>query len=301
MSARAVARGGSPGERRRRRSLAWMLLLFVPAVGVRAADDGADPRGGGVREAPLLRGGGAETKGAKDLAEASTPPTGDIEGRRTFRHLPANLGRGLIGVFNHDAVGPAVVGGAITAVAGIYDGDVRDAIAPRSSGQTASTVGGPLYSSLFVAGMFVGGRFSKCRFRAMTYDMLDATIVNVGYTELLKVTARRERPDGSDSKSFPSGHTSNAFALAAVAERHYGWKIGGPAYLLASVVGISRMQQDRHWLSDVVGGATLGYLVGRTVVRVNSKPSTPGAQTATWSLSPRLARHSRGLELTVVF
>ena len=118
---------------------------------------------------------------------------------------------------------------------------------------------GPVWSSVFVAGMFTAGRLSDGpRFRAMTYDMLDAAIVNFAYTEVIKVAVGRERPNGEDNKSFPSGHTSNAFALAAVAERHYGWKLGVPAYLLAGVVGASRIQQDKHYLSDVVAGAMLG-------------------------------------------
>ena len=45
-----------------------------------------------------------------------------------------------------------------------------------------------------------------------------------------------------------------------------------PAYLLAGLVGASRLEQDKHHLSDVVAGAALGYIVGRTVVRVNGRP-----------------------------
>jgi hypothetical protein len=248
--------------------------------------------------------GGALAAADEDSSNGppATPPAGNADGRRTLGRLPANLGRGFIGVFDHDNVGFFVVGGATTAVSAIYDDNARNAItSQQNAGGTASTAGGPLYSSLLVGGLFVGGRFSHGRFRAMTYDMLDASIVNLGYTELLKVTVRRERPDGSNNQSFPSGHTSNAFALAAVAERHYGWKIGVPAYLLAGVVGVSRLQQDKHWMSDVFAGATLGYIVGRTTVRVNGKPLRPDTHTVTWSVSPRLARHSRGLALAVAF
>jgi membrane-associated phospholipid phosphatase len=126
--------------------------------------------------------------------------------------------------------------------------------------------------------MFTAGRLSDGpRFRAMTYDMLDAAIVDFAYTEVIKVAVGRERPNGEDNQSFPSGHTSNGFALAAVAERHYGWKLGVPACLLAGVVGASRIQQDKHYLSDVVAGATLGYIVGRTIVRVKQPPARGGA------------------------
>ena len=181
----------------------------------------------------------AEVATAEDaVAPANNGPvTAEGDGRRTLRRLPANLGGGALGVFNHDNVGPALAGAATSAVSSLWDDEVRADLAKNPAqldwGSTLETAGGPLYSTIFVAGMFVGGRFSHGRFRAATYDMLDASIVNLAYTEVLKVAVGRERPNGEDNKSFPSGHTSNAFALAAVAERHYGWKIGVPAYLLA--------------------------------------------------------------------
>jgi membrane-associated phospholipid phosphatase len=135
----------------------------------------------------------------------------------------------------------------------------------------------------------------------MTYDMLDASIVNLGYTEAIKAAVGRERPNQQDNKSFPSGHTSNSFALAAVAERHYGWKVGVPAYLAAGLVGASRLHEDKHWLSDVVAGATLGYVVGRTVVRVNSRALDHVATSPTLRVTPILAREARGLQMSLSF
>ena len=121
-----------------------------------------------------------------------------------------------------------------------------------------------------VGALFVAGRFApQGQFRSASYDFMQAMIVNGAYTSLLKYTVKRERPDGSDSLSFPSGHTSTAFSLAAVASSHYGWKIGVPAYALATGIGLSRIEQDRHHLSDVIAGATLGVIVGRTVSRLD--------------------------------
>ena len=134
----------------------------------------------------------------------------------------------------------------------------------------------------------------------MTYDMLDAAVVNLGYTELLKLAVGRERPNGQDEKSFPSGHTSK-LALAAVAERHYGWKLGIPAYLVAGLVGASRIQQDKHYLSDVVAGAALGYVVGRTVVRVNRRPLEGTARGASLDVAPILGRRARGVRVALRF
>lgn len=217
--------------------------------------------------------------------------------------FPVNLGRGVVGVFHKDNLIPLAVGAAATGASSFLDDEARDAVQGHNWGESLETGAGPIWSSVFVASMFTAGRFAHGdRFRAMTYDMLDAVIVNLGYTELLKAAVGRERPNGQDNKSFPSGHTSNSFALAAVAERHYGWKVGVPAYALAAVVGASRIQQDKHYLSDVVGGATLGYIVGRTVVRVNNRPLGGGGdRRAELSLAPILAHDARGLRLSVAF
>jgi membrane-associated phospholipid phosphatase len=120
-------------------------------------------------------------------------------------------------------------------------------------------------SSLALLGLSqtVGGD----RFRAAAYDTTQAVLVNSLYTFALKSTTHRTRPDGSDRLSFPSGHTSNAFAIATVWSKQYGIKAAVPGYFLASMVGVSRMAGQRHHLSDVVAGATLGYLVGSTVVK----------------------------------
>ncbi|HFB65795.1 MAG TPA: phosphatase PAP2 family protein [Aeromonadales bacterium] len=70
------------------------------------------------------------------------------------------------------------------------------------------------------------------------------------------------RPDGSDNKSFPSGHTANAFASATTLNRRYGWKYGFPAYALATLTGVARVKADKHHWYDVVAGATIGSLSG---------------------------------------
>ena len=226
------------------------------------------------------------------------------DGRRTLGRLPANLGRSAIGVFHADNFVPFLVGGTGAAAASFADDDVTDSVNSSGAGwgRKVETAGGPIWGSLFTAGMFAAGRLSDHpRFRAMTYDMLDAVIVNFGYSQVIKTAVGRERPNGENNQSFPSGHASNAFALAAVAERHYGWKIGIPGYVLAGVVGASRIQQDKHYVSDVVAGAALGYIVARTVVRVNSRPLEKGARVASLQVSPIVGGRTRGLRLVVTF
>ncbi len=69
--------------------------------------------------------------------------------------------------------------------------------------------------------------------------------------------------------AFPSGHTIEAWALATViAEQYKDIKIVPViSYSLATGVGLSRITEDTHWLSDVIMGAALGYSIGKFMVR----------------------------------
>jgi membrane-associated phospholipid phosphatase len=98
-------------------------------------------------------------------------------------------------------------------------------------------------------------------------DLLRAQIVSGAMTLALKVAVQRERPDGSDHYSFPSGHASITFATATVIYRHLGYRWYVPTYLVATYVGMSRLADNRHHVSDVVFGATVGVIAGRTVTR----------------------------------
>ena len=99
---------------------------------------------------------------------------------------------------------------------------------------------------------------------AVGADLIRAQVLTQGITQGVKLLAGRTRPDGT-SLSFPSGHTASAFATGTVLQRHFGWKVGIPAYGLAAYVGASRLSENRHYLSDVIFGATLGVLAGRQV------------------------------------
>lgn len=75
---------------------------------------------------------------------------------------------------------------------------------------------------------------------------------------LLAEVFNRERPDGSNKRSYPSGHNTASFATAASLSYAYGLKAAIPAYTGATLVALSSLKQDRHWASDIVGGAILG-------------------------------------------
>ncbi len=75
------------------------------------------------------------------------------------------------------------------------------------------------------------------------------------------------RPDGSDRKSFPSGHTSMAFAAASSLFNRQGQSVGIPALAVATFVGVARVQADKHHWYDVVAGAAIGSASGFLITR----------------------------------
>lgn len=79
----------------------------------------------------------------------------------------------------------------------------------------------------------------------------------------LKLTVREVRPDGSDSRSFPSGHAARAFAGAELVRSEYGWPAGLGAYAVAAGVGALRIAGDHHYAHDVLAGAAIGVLSAR--------------------------------------
>ncbi len=82
------------------------------------------------------------------------------------------------------------------------------------------------------------------------------------------------RPDGSDRKSFPSGHTSLAFASAATLYNRQGAKVGIPAMAVAAFVGFARVKADKHHWYDCVVGAGLGAAAG---FLITNKPDRQAA------------------------
>jgi membrane-associated phospholipid phosphatase len=91
----------------------------------------------------------------------------------------------------------------------------------------------------------------------------------------LKVIVNEERPDRSDNKSFPSGHTAIAFAAARSIDKEFCkesiW-IPIAGYAAATVLGVERVASNRHHWYDVAAGAAIGY----------------GAAELTWYLSDKL-------------
>lgn len=81
-----------------------------------------------------------------------------------------------------------------------------------------------------------------------------------------KTVIARKRPNETNWKSFPSGHTAIAFSGASFLQTRYGAKWGVPAYLAAAFVGVSRVHGNRHYVGDVVAGAGTAFMINQLIV-----------------------------------
>jgi len=146
----------------------------------------------------------------------------------------------------------------------------------------AEVLGGLVYGA---------GRLSGNRGMAQVgLHSAEAVFIGDMITGSIKMVAGRKRPylspdnpydfrlfrgfRGDSVRSFPSGHTTSAFAAAAAAtaEAGYQWKsskpfVGTVLFGAAGIVGLSRMYNNAHWASDVAVGAAIGSFVGWKVTR----------------------------------
>ena len=156
--------------------------------------------------------------------------------------------------------------------------------------EAGNWIGGtPLQLGAAVATYTLGRVTSSPRASSVGADLIQAQALAEAMTFGVKFSVRRTRPDGS-KRSFPSGHASVSFASATVLQRHFGWKVGIPAYGVASYVAASRLQTNRHYLSDIAFGAALGIVAGHTV--------TIGRGNARFAVAPVAAPGGGGVAFT---
>jgi membrane-associated phospholipid phosphatase len=156
--------------------------------------------------------------------------------------------------------------------------------------RVGETIGGARTQLAAALGTYAIGHFSGQRkVAAVGADLLQAQILAQTMTASIKMSVGRTRPDGTQY-SFPSGHSSVTFATATVLQRDLGWKFGVPAYGLATYVAASRIQDRRHFFSDVAFGAAIGIVAGRSV--------TVGQGSAKFAVAPTAAQGGGGVSFT---
>jgi len=244
----------------------WLLALWVASAG---PDEGAAVTPDAVIAEAAPDAEPAQAPAGSDVpAQEKKPPTPPHTGLRA-------LGTGLITDITHlpsvDNMYLALMGGGLAIAAHPLDPTfnahlrshytlVNDIDAPaKYYGDTPEQVA----LSLLTYGY--GRLFDEPKVSHLGMDLIRAQLITEMMVEPLKFAVGRERPDGSNAQSFPSGHSAETFAAATVLERHLGWKHAAVAYAIAAYVASSRLHDNVHYLSDVAFGAAVGTIAGRTV------------------------------------
>ena len=235
--------------------------------------------------AGLLTAGVPAVAQTAPLSSSNTVPSATTSSALTSRQLPLPVRNVTRGVIFGDVIGRTIgdfkqlasrdtlawlgVGAAIALTAHPADGSTSRGLARSNTFddtfEAGEILGGALFQFAGSAATYVAGRSTGSRkVTAVGADLLRAQILAQTVTTAVKRTVRRDRPDGTQY-SFPSGHSSVTFASATVLQRHYGWKAGALAYGVATYVATSRIQEERHFMSDVAFGAALGIVAGRAV------------------------------------
>ena len=158
-----------------------------------------------------------------------------------------------------------------------------------------------------VYGMELTGMEAKHNFRDRTVIMATSGIIMGATVLTVKSATRIKRPDGSNNRSFPSGHTAMGFAVAHILFKEY--KDTSPwacvtGYAVAAGTGTFRVLNKKHWVSDVVTGAAIGILsaemgylllpVFHNIFGIKNKNNSP-------AVAPAIGADTYGIGLTYTF
>jgi membrane-associated phospholipid phosphatase len=222
--------------------------------------------------APVLFGRSAPAAGllltllSPAAARAQEPPP-DQPGPLT--QLVTTIGRDFKAMASPDSLTILGIGGTLAISVTPFDQDLTHAAACSTFLKTTfgswAKVSGEEYvqAGSALATYFTGRIAGQPRIAQVGRDLMEAQLMSALVTQTLKFATDRTRPDG-ELRSFPSGHASSTFAGAAVLQRHFGWKAGVPAFTAATLISGSRLQANSHFASDVIFGASLGLVVGRS-------------------------------------
>lgn len=210
--------------------------------------------------------------------------------------------------------------GLVAAGTGFFigmDEEIKDAFEDDSQSSTMDTFadifepfGNGAFTVPALAAFYIFGHFDENDKAKRTALIATESFLITGlYTTVLKVTFGRHRPstgnsavafDGftTDHKSFPSGHTSTAFAIATVIADEYEETpyINPISYGVATLTGLSRINDKKHWASDVFFGAALGYFTSKSVIRLHENKKGQH-----FTIYPRVDSHGGGLVLSKKF
>lgn len=131
-----------------------------------------------------------------------------------------------------------------------------------------SFFGNMVGNAVYVVGMGIASHYGDPKAYDRALGMFKASAYSFSVTSILKRVVKEPRPGNHDERdSFPSGHANAAFTFSGYVTAEHGWAWGSAAMVFSSFVAYSRIQDNRHRLHDVVGGATIGWAYGWAMSR----------------------------------
>ncbi len=182
------------------------------------------------------------------------------------------VGEDLLSPWTTDALTPFLAGAGLATTLYIFRAQISDPVQqqfgtrkPLNALAPFGNWAGRVYPNLIYCGYGVlAGLFGSERGYLRAEEMAFATLYAGGITDGLKYVFQEQRPNGSNKYSMPSGHSTTAFAFAGIVGAEHPWYIAVPAYAIATITGYARMNDNMHYLHDVVAGGTIGlsYALG---------------------------------------
>lgn len=185
------------------------------------------------------------------------------------------VGQDLISPVTTDALTPLLIGTGLSLSLYVLRAQISDPVQesitthrPLNKLAGFGNWAGQVYPNLIYCGYGVlSGLLGSERGYLRAEEMALATAYSGTVTNGLKLVFREARPnspDGRDKKSMPSGHSTTAFTFAGIVGAEHPWHIAVPAYTMAAITGYARINDNKHYLHDVVAGGTIGlsYALG---------------------------------------
>lgn len=205
------------------------------------------------------------------------------------------MGRDLRDLFSSGPLITFAAGGAVATGAYFvedregYRGFMGDGFLEDCSKGCDTALGLPLLAC--ASALWAGSAAFGSENTEETGQMLtEGLFITYGITGILKLVSGRVRPDGSNSRSLPSGHAAGTACSAFIIWDRYGPEAGIPAAAIAGFTALSRITLGKHYPSDVIAGAAIGLAAGLAVTKAHNEdpPDDPGIQPAVmvhWSTS----------------
>lgn len=218
----------------------------------------------------------------------------------TFKEFPRDLGGSMKASFW--GWGGLAFGLGAGLSGGLYplDDNIQNSFETNAVfGETANDVMGWVISPYSIGGAsvitWIVGHGTHHPKVALTGRALsEALFLSLGIDAIAKLSFNRRGPDNGRF-SFPSAHSTAAFTAAGVLTNFYGWKAAIPSYAVASLISLSRVDGDQHWVSDVVMGAVLGSVIGWGTAQFHKK------EHPNFFLSPQVSSKNASLGFTYIY